>query len=209
MGTNKNKIPLSFDAIHQELETCTISVLRLFTENLNEKFGFKKENLDSVYSFYEIWLFLLSSIEIKSHFLLKDHELKKRLLIYLIDEMFRDLGINTAKEKNVIVWTINVRLEEYGNLLKKSNSAEELNKNTLLLFVQKLSHAFMKKEFLNEPSIGLFPLQEGIVTGVYANGALFYIKKFNFFLDNMLKTGKNFSSLNEKEIVAIKNRMEK
>lgn len=204
MENNSNNIPLSFKTIHQELKTCTVQIGKLFKENLPENFGFKKENLDSIYSLYEIWFFLLSGVDIRCHSFLKNNEVRERLFIYLIDEMFSDLGIETAKEKNIIVGAMNIRLEEYGNVLHKSKNAEEMNKETTLLFVQKFTHAIMKKEFLNEPSIGLFPLQEAPILAVYVH-SIFYIKIFNTFLDSIFATGEQFSSLDESRINIIKN----
>ncbi len=208
MQTDKNNAPLSFKAIHQELRLCAFAVAKLFKENLTEKFGFKKENLDTIYSFYEIWFFLLSGVDIRCHSFLKNNEIRERLFIYLIDEMFSDLGIETAKEKNKIVEAMNIRLEEYGNALKKSKTAEELNKEIALLFIQKLTHAIMKKEFLNQPSIGLFPLQEGIITTVYAGGVVFYIKCFGMFLDTIFATDEQFYFLDQSKISAIKNEVQ-
>ena len=130
--------------------------------------------------------------------------MRERLFIYLIDEMFSDLGIETTKEKNVIVGAMNIRLKEYGNVLQKSKTAEEMNKEGNLLFVQRFTHAVMKKEFLNEPSIGLFPLQEAPILAVYVH-SIFYIKIFNTFLDSIFATGEQFSSLDESKIETIKN----
>ncbi len=196
---NKNDVPLSFKTIHQELKTCTVQVGKLFKENLPESFGFKKENLDSIYSLYEIWFFLLSGIDIRCHSFLKNNEVRERLFNYLIDEMFSDLGIEIAKEKNIIIGAMNIRLEEYGNVLQKSKTAEEMNKGTTLLFIQKFAHAVMKKEFLNEPSIGLFPLQEGPILAVYVH-SIFYIKIFNNFLDAIFATKEQFTLLDENKI---------
>ncbi len=204
---NKNDIPLSFKTIHQKLKTCTVQVGRLFKENLPESFGFKKENLDSIYSLYEIWFFLLSGIDIRCHSFLKSNEVREHLFIYLIDKMFSDLGIETAKEKNVIVRAMNTRLEEYGNILQKSKTAEEVNKGSTLFFVQKFTHAVMRKEFLNEPSIGLFPLQEGPILAVYVH-SLFYIKIFNTFLDAIFATKEQFILLDENKINLIKNELQ-
>ena len=61
MENDPNNIPLSFKTIHQELKTCAVQVGKLFKENLPKSFGFKK-NLDSIYSLYEIWFFLLSGL---------------------------------------------------------------------------------------------------------------------------------------------------
>lgn len=204
MENNPNNIPLSFKTIHQELKTCTVQVGKLFKENLPESFGFKKENLDSIYSLYEIWFFLLSGIDIRCHSFLKNNEVRERLFNYFIDEMFSDLGIETAKEKNIIVGAMNIRLEEYGDVLQKSKTAEEMNKGITLLFIQKFTHAVMKKEFLNEPSLGLFPLQEGPILEVSVH-SIFYIKIFNTFLDSIFATNEQFSALDENRINIIKN----
>lgn len=204
MENDPNNIPLSFKTIHQELKTCTVQVGKLFKENLPESFGFKKENLDSIYSLYEIWFFLLSGIDIRCHSFLKNNDVRERLFIYLIDEMFSDLGIETAKEKNIIVGAMNIRLEEYGNVLQKSKTAEEMNKGITLLFIQKFTHAVMKKEFLNEPSIGLFPLQEAPILAVYVH-SMFYMKIFNTFLDTIFATNEQFCLLDESKIEIIKN----
>lgn len=205
MENNPKNIPLSFKTIHQELKTCTVQVGKLFKENLPENFGFKKENLDSIYSLYEIWFFLLSGIDIRCHSFLKNNEVRERLFNYLIDEMFSDLGIETAKEKNIIVGAMNVRLEEYGNVLQKSKTAEEMNKGITLLFIQKFTHAVIKKEFLNEPSIGLFPLQEAPILAVYVH-SMFYMKIFNTFLDTIFATNEQFCLLDESKIETIKNK---
>lgn len=203
MESTKDDIPLSFKTIHRELAACAAVIVGLFNENLPEKFGFKKENFDSVYGFYEIWFFLLSGVDMRCHSFLKNNDIRERLFIYLIDEMFSDLGIETAKEKNEIVEAMNIRLEEYGNALNKSKTAQELNKEITLIFIQKLTHAIMKREFLNQTSIGLFPLQEGIITSGYTV-AIFYIKAFDIFLDTIFATNDQFCFLDEGKINTIR-----
>lgn len=210
MENNKNYIPLSFSHIYQNLKDCVISIQELFTQNLTElgteELGLKKENLDTIYCFYEIYFYLLSGVDMRCYSFLKDNEIREHLYIYLTDKMFSDLGIQAAKEKNIIAGAMNVRLEEYSDLLKKSTTAEDLNKSIFLLFIKKLTHSFMRKGFLNEPSSGLFPLQEGIVTSIYANGVISYIKRFNSFLDDIFKTGEKFITLDENEIFEIKSK---
>jgi hypothetical protein len=201
METNKENIPPSFKEVHQELKFCMASVGKLFKQNLTEEFGFKKENLDTIYSFYEIWFLLLSGIDIRSYSLLKNNEIRERLFIYLGDEMFRDLGIENKKQKSEIIVAMNTRLEEYSNVIKES---KEFNKDITLLFIKKLTHAIMKKDFLNQPNMGLFPLQEQIVLEIYVDCAVFYIKSFNVFLDTILATSEQFGSLDENQIEIIK-----
>ncbi|MBI4995236.1 hypothetical protein HZC21_06420 [Candidatus Peregrinibacteria bacterium] len=206
MENNKHYAPLSFSHIYQNLKDCAISIQEIFTQNLTEELGFKKENLDTIYCFYEICFFLLSGIDMRCYSFLKNDEIREHLFIYLTDKLFGDLDIQAAKEKNIVAGAMNVRLEEYSNLLKKSNTAEELNKSIFLLLIKKLTHSLIKKGFLNEPSAGLFPLQEGIVTSIYANSALLYIKRFNSFLDDIFKTGERFITLDENEIFEIKSK---
>lgn len=209
MTIDKDNIPNSFKEVHQEIKSCAASVGKLFKENLTEQFGFKKENLDTIYSFYEVWFFLLSGIDIRSHYSLKNNDVGEQLFIYLGDEMFMDLGIETAHEKNKIIESMNIRLEEYGNLLKNSKDSGEFNKDIALLFTQKLTHAIMKKEFLNQSKrYGLFPIEEQIVLEVYVHCGIFYIKSFNVFLDTIFATGDKFLFLNEGEIDVIKKEAE-
>jgi len=65
----------------------------------------------------------------------------------------------------------------------------------------------MKKEFLNEPSVGLFPLQEAPILAVYVH-SIFYIKIFNNFLDSIFKTNEQFILLDENRINIIKNELQ-
>jgi hypothetical protein len=115
--------------------------------------------------------------------------------------MFRDLGIENKKQKSEIIVAMNTRLEEYSNVIKES---KEFNKDIALLFIKKLTHAIMKKDFLNQPSMGLFPLQEQIVLEIYVDCAVFYMKSLNVFLDTILATGEQFCFLEESKIDIIK-----
>jgi len=204
-----NNSPLSFEAIHEEVKNHTTIILQTFSKHLTGYHGFEKVEFDTIFNFYEIWFFLLSGVDMRCHSLLKDDEIRKNLFLYLIDKMFEDLDIKDPKVKNIIIEAMNIRLEEYGDLLKNSNNVDEFNKSLLLLFIQKLTHSFMKKEFLNEPSIGLFPLYEGIIINVYISDVIIYMKRLNLFLDSIFETGKDFCLLGENKIKEIKNSVEK
>ena len=97
-----------------------------------------------------------------------------------------------------------MRLKEYDDAVKKSKTAEEFSKNTTILFIEKLTHAIMKREFLNQQGVCLFPLEKALIFSGYATVGVFYTKDFNIFLDMIFATNEQFCFLDESKINLIK-----